>query len=264
MFTNGKWNDLNDNAAGLTGGFIAEYAPIPEPSVFALVAIGAAALLALRRRSCQPRLHALVIASLLHCPTAKANLLENGGFEQPDVSANWDFIGPFAFTGWTGFSTGLDLATGNAGIVDGIDFGLSPFEGNQAFSFNGDNPAPGTWVEQSFSTLAGLPYLVSFAVGRNNGFPEQVLNMQSEVFSATDVLLSQLAWTPPSTVGYGERSFVFIATTSFSRLRFTDTSLSNPNTDLVLDAVAVNVIPEPSTLALAVLGAALMLTRRRK
>jgi hypothetical protein len=178
------------------------------------------------------------------------NLLVNGSFEQPVVSSNLNFIGSFSFPGWSASSTGAGNGGGNAGITVGTDFGLAPFNGNQAFSFNGDNPPAGTYLEQTFPTTAGLQYTVSFAVGRNNGFPDQILELQSEVFgSVGDQLALQLSF-PPSTIGWSQDSFTFVADSSSSRLRFTDISGSNPNTDLFVDGVSVSAVPEPDTLSL--------------
>src|SRR5436189_5361181 len=71
----------------------------------------------------------------LTAPAASPTFLANGSFEDPVVSTNFNFTGSLSFPGWTGFSTGSGNGGGNAGIVPGVSFGLSPTDGNQAFSF---------------------------------------------------------------------------------------------------------------------------------
>lgn len=51
----GDWNDLPENAAGLTGGYIVEYAPVPEPASLLLLACGAAGLLSRRASRARQR-----------------------------------------------------------------------------------------------------------------------------------------------------------------------------------------------------------------
>jgi hypothetical protein len=46
----GKWNDNRDDQTYWTSGYVIEYAPVPEPCSFALVGLGAAALMISRRR----------------------------------------------------------------------------------------------------------------------------------------------------------------------------------------------------------------------
>jgi hypothetical protein len=191
-----------------------------------------------------------------------AGLLVNGSFEDPVVTTNYNFTGAFSFSGWSGFSTGSGVGNGNAGIVPGVEFGLSPYDGNQAFSFNGDNPPAGSFLEQSFATVSGQEYSVAFAVGRNNGFPSQDLELQSVVFNSNGDQLFALTSTPPSSVGYLPVSFTFLANSSLSRLRFTDVSSSNPNTDLFIDAVVVTEVPEPISFNLFSGGAVAYLLRR--
>jgi hypothetical protein len=47
---NGRWNDNRDDQTYWTSGYVIEYVPIPEPSVFALLSLGTAAVLIFRRR----------------------------------------------------------------------------------------------------------------------------------------------------------------------------------------------------------------------
>jgi hypothetical protein len=205
----------------------------------------------------------LILTSTLAAAPAPTFLV-NGSFEDPPVSTNYNFTGSFSFTGWTGFSTGSGNGGGNAGIVPGVSFGLSPTDGNQAFTFNGDNPPSGTWIEQTFATSPGRLYFLDFDVGRNNGFPDQTLRLQVQLFNSSSIQIGFGQFTPPPTVGYASDQLAFVADSTTTRLRFTDISGSNPNTDLFLDNVAIAQIPEPSVGVLSiVLVASLGLLRRK-
>ena len=199
----------------------------------------------------------LVASSLAIIASANAqpNLLINGSFEDPLVSYQDNLTGSFSFPGWTGFSTGSG-GDGNAGIVAGVQYGLAPYDGNQLFSFNGNNPPAGTYIEQSFATTLGSEYTVAFAVGRDGGYPDQTLTLESQIFGSSGQIAVQIS-QPPSSIGWSLESFTFIADSGLSTLQFTDISGSNPNTDLELDAVSVTaVVPEPSTVLLLLFGVA--------
>lgn len=193
-----------------------------------------------------------LVAVYAAMPSVHAQIIANGGFEQPVISSNLNFNGTnvaISFTGWTGISAGNG---GNAGLVFGTDFGLSPQAGSQHFSFNGNNPAAGTYLEQTFSTISGQSYIVDFWLGRSNGVFGQVLTVQADVLGSGDGLLATLSASPPNSISYSIATFNFTADATSTILRFTDISGSNPNTDLFLDTVAVTAIPEPTTAAIAI------------
>jgi hypothetical protein len=184
----------------------------------------------------------------------------NGSFESPALISTQNYFGAFSFTGWSGISTG---GTGNAGLVVGTDYGLSPFDGNQAFAFNGNDPAPGTYIEQTFNTSLGQSYAVAFAVGRNGDPSSQALALQVDLFNAGGSVLATLSATPPNANSYSGYGFTFTASSATSRLRFTDVSASNPFTDVFVDGVRVSAVPEqPSTFAL--LGCCLLILLRKR
>src|SRR3954462_9997949 len=85
-----------------------------------------------------------------------ANLLVNGGFEQPQVPTGSDsltisFESPAQLAGWS-----------VAGTVDVVRGSWQPSEGAQSLDLNGFSP--GTIV-QSFATTPGVRYRLSFAYG---------------------------------------------------------------------------------------------------
>jgi hypothetical protein len=182
--------------------------------------------------------------------TTKAQIILNGSFEQPALSSTVNYTSTFSFTGWSGASTGDG---GTAGVVLGTNFGLTPEDGNQAFSFNGNNPPDGTFIEQTFSTTIGQSYAVDFWLGRN-GDPAfdvgpETLEVQASVLNASNTTISSITAEPPSTDTWSMSTFAFTANSSTSTLLFTDISGSNPNSDLFLDNVSVSAVPEPSTYA---------------
>jgi hypothetical protein len=195
----------------------------------------------------------LVWTCLASSMQGQGNLLVNGSFEQPAINFEDNVTGSFSFPGWTGFSTGSGV-DGNAGIVAGVNYGLAPYDGNQDFSFNGMNPPAGTYIEQTFSTTPGGEYSVAYAIGRNNGFPDQALTLEAQIFGSSGQIALQIS-SPPATVGWLLESFDFVADSDTSTIQFTDISASNPNTDLNIDAVSVaSVVPEPDCRALLLLG----------
>lgn len=193
------------------------------------------------------KIHCLLFLALASA-SYSAPIIINGSFESPVLNATQNYFGAFSFTGWSGMSTG---GTGNAGLVVGTDFGLSPFDGNQAFAFNGNNPAPGSFIEQTFNTTIGQAYAVTFAVGRNGETWSHPLLLEAQVFNAGGEALAASIAKPPNTTTYLTYGFTFTATDATSRLRFTDISASNPFTDVFIDGVEVKSVPDqPWTLVL--------------
>ena len=145
----------------------------------------------------------------------------NGSFESPALAAGGTTAlaaGSTALTGWT---------VGNGGIVslvNGAFYGASPVDGVQQVTFNsGDGPTGGS-IFQTFSTTVGRTYSVSFNVGRL-GTGDGTMSLVARVTSGESFLLGTLNAIAPGSPGYGPaQNFSFTATTSSSRLTFTDTS----------------------------------------
>lgn len=191
---------------------------------------------------------------------AQAQILVNGSFESPSLSATLDFSGAFSFAGWSGVapSTG-----GSAGIVVG-NGGVAPAAGIQHFSLNGGNPSDRGYIEQAFATVPGASYQVTFSVGRAGG--GQSLSVDA-VVSYSGVPAASGSFLPPASVGYAPRALNFTAAGGSAVLRFSDTSGSNSISDLYLDNVAVSLVavPEPAAwVGLAGLGALGVAAWRRR
>lgn len=187
-----------------------------------------------------------------------AQILVNGSFEAPVLSITMNVSGAFSFSGWSGVASS---SGGNAGLVVGVDNGLGPAQGVQHYTFNGGNPSDRGWIEQGLNTVSGMTYSVSFSVGRSGG--GQALSLSASV---NNVAMGD--FLPPAGVGYSVYSFMFVAASDSSLLRFTDTSGGNSISDLYLDAVSVSAvgsaIPEPGTYAAIVGGVMLSLAAFRK
>jgi hypothetical protein len=207
---------------------------------------------------------AAIVASLWAGRSALAdNLLINGSFETPVIAPpSYTFIGAFSFTGWSGYSPATSLSNA-CGLSRGMQYGLPDYDGQQVFSLNGGDAPPGSWIEQTFSTAPGQLYEIDFMCGRS-GYYSQSLSLNAQVFDSSSQQLAILSAMPPATAGWSAKTFNFVADSTSSRLRFTDTSGSNPNNDIVLDAVSASAIPEPGSLSLFGVGAFALLTRRKR
>ncbi|HXT39234.1 MAG TPA: LamG-like jellyroll fold domain-containing protein, partial [Candidatus Angelobacter sp.] len=160
----------------------------------------------------------------------------NGSFETPVFSP-----------GGHGFSSGstdiIHWITGGSGMVSIVNGPASPSvnpeDGAQQIDFNGGDTVPGATLSQTFSTMAGQTYTVSFYVGRV-GTSEGTMSLQAQVTSSTGAALGSVTAVAPDTQGYGPvQTFNFTATTTNSTLTFTDTSTATVAVDLLLDNVSV-------------------------
>ena len=191
----------------------------------------------------------------------------NGGMEGPVLPA-----GTYSFatvpTSWVK----VDPQGGNVLQTYGA-FGLSALgqEGQQAYGWGGSGTTGGS-LAQTFDTIAGGTYLVSFqyvAQLNPNPGPQRLL---AEALNGSTILnSSQIKFT---NVAWITASFSFTAATTSTTLRFSDTQ-DVPvngialNEDWALDSVTVTQssqgsgVPEPSTFALAAGALAFLAYRRR-
>jgi choice-of-anchor C domain-containing protein len=206
---------------------------------------------------------ALLLTALLSVPlaataTAPTNLLINGGFEDPGSA-------PYAgccYTFGPG-SGGYPVMPGwsvSYGTVDmtptGLYFGPAD-SGNYALDLNGWEPAS---ISQSFATVAGQTYDVSFAYSLNETNPS---NPNTAVVEAGGVSLPISVYLDPSYVGaeamlWTHTGFSFVALSEITALSFTSTVSGLGG--VMIDSVSVTVapVPEPETYALMLLGLAVV------
>jgi choice-of-anchor C domain-containing protein len=164
-----------------------------------------------------------------------ANLIQNGSFETR--YANWSYSNVDWWSGWTpkDGSISIDVSAGSAG-----------------------------WIQQSFATVQGSKYTVTFwLAGNPQGNPivkhldvsaGNVLN--SYTFNKTGKTTSNMGWT--------EESFIFTAVGSTTTLKFQsqDNTAYGPAIDLV--SVEKAAVPIPSAILLFIPGLAGVLASKRR
>jgi MYXO-CTERM domain-containing protein len=107
---------------------------------------------------------AMIVTTGTIAPTTQAALFTNGGFESPTVSGGFIIFGPGS--GPAGWTYGTDPAAPQGGVVWNGDGGpVSPApSGRQMASLNDPNGTNLGSISQTFNTLPGKSYVVSFAL----------------------------------------------------------------------------------------------------
>ena len=105
----------------------------------------------------------LAVAFLLAGFGLNAGSFTNGSFEIPVVSSGTALnLGDTWLTGWTVGGSGEPM-----GVWHGSTGGLSPVDGRQWVYFGGINAASGGSLSQTFGTVVGQPYGVTYYVGES-------------------------------------------------------------------------------------------------
>ena len=194
--------------------------------------------------------------------TAHANLLVNGGFE---ASSSTTTTPP----GWF-----------NIGHTDGVlSYGNIPsqpvYEGLRFYSIGGAGSngfaAIGEGIGQSFASVVGATYHLSFGLSAENGFGWPTETLRASAGDTTQDYA--LVPTPSSffTRPFSTEGFDFIATSALTTVSFIISASTGQigNNDPLLDGISVELVslpvPEPGTwaLLLAGLGVVGTIARRR-
>jgi hypothetical protein len=166
-------------------------------------------------------------------PIPPGSVITNGSFES-------------GYTGWT--------ATGNQGVATAFTSpapALTVLDGTHAVQFNAGQRTPNGVLSQTFATVPGTVYRLSFDVGAYGWQTNLEERMNVVVQGSGLTLLSQTV----SVFGQGtgtwwtSKTYTFTANASSTTLTFTDVSPNTTNTDLLLDnvkAVPASATPTPS------------------
>ena len=197
---------------------------------------------------------------------SNAAIITNGDFQSPETGTdNLTNVTPDAWTAVEPVDV-LQVQTG-----DGSVFGNSVYSsGDQFVYFNAAGRDPGGAVFQTFATVTGAQYTVSFQLGHMfNLNAGGVAGILGEVFDGAATSGTALGSLTDTRAPIGENalvSFEFTAASGTSTLVFTDVSTGEDNIDTGLDNVSVvlQTAPEPSTFVLAVLSIVGLWVRRRR
>jgi choice-of-anchor C domain-containing protein len=202
------------------------------------------------------KLISLAIASAAAALSVNAGAvtLINGGFETGAPTGEFTTAPPVIVPGW-------DVT---AGTVDHIGTYWTN-NGGSAGSIDLAGSSPGT-LAQTFATVAGQAYRVTFFIAGNNGGGSAIksLNVLATGGSTANYAFDTTGFGRTN-MGWSERFYNFRASGSSSTLSFaagSDSSFFGP----ALDDVSIAAVPEPTTWAMMILGFAVVggAMRRRK
>ncbi len=204
-------------------------------------------------------LRALCLVVVLAAPSTAANLLVNGGFEEPAIDSGFAQLDNPSLPGW--FIAGI----GGVDVVKN-DF-WAAFEGTQSLDLDGNGPGR---ILQSFVTDPGAWYTFSFAYANN---PQGTVPASANVVIGYvgGLLVFDVITHDSSTfddMDYTIYSTNFQAVDASTYVDFASLSDIGSVGGIVLDAVSVtsvgSVVPEPSSLALSLLAGITALRIRRR
>ena len=189
--------------------------------------------------------------------TSSASLITNGSFEENDVPyGSWRWFTADEVNGWDG---------SNIEIWDHLK-GEEAYDGQQFAELNAHpRPSDAFSIYQDFNTEVGQVYNVSFAYqARRENVNETFL---SSILDSEDLGSTLFSWTldDHTTDGWSLLNGSFVAASEQSRIQFTTITPETYTYGNFVDDIKVTAeVPEPSTIALLVLGMLGLRMSRRK
>jgi hypothetical protein len=189
---------------------------------------------------------------------AWANLVADGSFETPVISYSfYENYGTQTNPGNYGsasFDSHWVIQTNNVDIVSNLAGSAFPAPttdgGHQYLDLVGYGSTGE--IYQMLNTVVGQKYQLSFSYGNNPGIG--TAQAQVTVIGSPGVsdLLSHTVSTP-SNIGWTTYTATFVADSTSTKLDFSEI-LGGSNAGVLLDAINVAPVPEPSTWAMMILG----------
>jgi choice-of-anchor C domain-containing protein len=185
--------------------------------------------------------------------TASAAAFQNGSFESASVNPGGGFttlpLGSTAIDGWTVTDSNVDYIGTFWQAADGV----------RSIDLTGTVSGA---IAQTFDTIAGLTYVVEFAMAGNPDGGPDIKSLQVSADGQSADFDFDSGPTSRAAMGYVQHSFTFIADGTSATLIFANTT---PGTffGAVIDDVSV-AVPEPAGLAALGASLAMLLLRRRR
>ena len=194
------------------------------------------------------QLIAMLVAFLTSGAHSATNIVNNGSFEEPDISFSPYlfylpvYAGESTITSWTveasSSALGVDVLSTRTGISQ------LAYQGSQSIDMAG---SPGrASIYQDLVTVAGQLYRLDFSASTNNGPSLNSLSISWN--GSTFETLS-----PPPLGTWSSYSYDLLATSTVTRLNFIGNI--DGNNGAMIDAVSVSAVPEPAANSLLLLGA---------
>jgi len=191
--------------------------------------------------------------------TAQANLIVNGGFETPVVVGTYEHRNGAELPGWALYSSYKGTVQFST-VYDPVS------EGSQAVQIE----VPGDWIGQSFPSVIGESYTVSFDLSAYSGYGGPGLGYHPcpcvSILEVTVGNISEIV--NGSSAGYMAHTLEFVADALVTTLRFESLGVPTiwgnyPQVDNV-SVIGPLRVPEPATFGLIALGLALLGYGHRK
>lgn len=221
----------------------------------------------------------LLSALLLSLVTgvAAAVPFQNGSFELGGVSPCNTFnipVGSTLITGWTVSAGNIDW------LGSPPSCGWQPSQGVASLDLVGSGAGGIGGIQQTFDTVPGGAYVLSFDLAGNYGAPPVIKPLAVTINGVTSNLTFDTTGRSANAMGWSSQSINFVATGTSSTVNFvSDVSASGGtlNAGAALDNVRVTLLGEPvaanvpldwshwaAILAIMIASGTLMLRRRRR